>query len=707
MAYVFGVDVGGTFTDCVVVDDAGNLFPGKAPTTPDDRSLGFFASLESAAKRAGTTVEDVLSGTDRVLHGTTVATNAIVERKGATVGLITTRGHQDVIVMMRGSGRTAGLPVEAMLDLVGSGKPVPLVPRSLIRGVDERVDFSGEVIVPLDEGQARAVVDSLLRAGVDAICISFLWSFKNPVHELAVASIVREMAPDLFVTTAHELIPKWGEYERTVGAVINSYVGPVTKTYLEATAARLRQAGYERPFLIMQSTGGLAPSADCAEAPLHTVGSGPVGGLEGARFLARELGIPNVIAADMGGTTFDVGLVVNGQPVKSASSIVGQFEYSLPVVDVQSIGSGGGSIAWFDEVSGVVRVGPDSAGAEPGPACYGRGGTHATITDANLVLGFLNAEHFFGGGLALDRGAASAAIAPLASRLGMSEQETAAGIVTIAEFHMADLIRRMTVQRGFDPREFVLLAYGGAGPLHAATIARELGIDRVIVPLGDVAGAWSALGVASADVLRVFERSQVMYEPLDPGVLTEAFGDLEKQARADLAAQGFTPGDMQFRRVAAMQYGWQVHQVEVPVPGGTLGADDMDQLIEDFEAEYARRYGEGAGFREAGVQVIDLRLEAIGLTPKPALSAVAGAEATGAAPHGWRDVFWPGSDQAVETAIYRGDQIGAGQVLQGPAIVEQDFTTVVIHPGQTATIDKYGNIVIEIASPRGENDGAD
>ncbi len=707
MAYVFGVDIGGTFTDCVIVDGAGNLFPGKAPTTPEDRSRGFFDSLESAASRAGTSLQEVLDGTERVLHGTTVATNAIVERKGASVGLITTRGHQDVIVMMRGSGRTAGLPVEAMLDLVGSGKPVPLVPRSLIREVDERVDFSGEVIVTLDESQARAAVDSLVQAGVDAICVSFLWSFKNPAHERAVAAMIREVAPDVFVTTAHELIPKWGEYERTVGAVINSYIGPVTKTYLQAIATRLQTAGYDRPFLIMQSTGGLAPSVECSKAPLLTVGSGPVGGLEGARFLARELGIPNVIAADMGGTTFDVGLIVNGQPVKSSSSIVGQYEYSLPVVDVQSIGSGGGSIAWFDEVSGVVRVGPESAGAMPGPACYGRGGTQATITDANVVLGFLNPEHFLGGGLMLDRAAASAAIAPIAARLGMSAEETSAGIVTIAEFHMADLIRRMTVQRGFDPRDFVLLAYGGAGPVHAATIARELGIDRVIVPLGDVAGAWSALGVASADVLRVVERSLVMYEPFDSDALTQAFEGLEQQARADLAEQGFAPGDTELRRIAAMQYGWQVHQVEVPVPSGPLGAADMDRLIGDFEAEYARRYGEGAGFRQAGVQVIDLRLEAVGLTPKPTLSTmVDGAGAAGQRPD-QRDVFWPGKDLAMATTIYRGAHIVAGQLLRGPAIVEQDYTTVVIHPGQTATVDKFGNIVIDVLGAEGDPDGTD
>lgn len=704
MAYVCGIDIGGTFTDCAIIDDQGRLFPGKAPTTPGDRSQGFFDSLSSAAEHAGIDVQTLLDGTERVLHGTTVATNAMVERKGAKVGLITTRGHRDVMLMMRGTGRTVGLPVEAMLNLVESNKPVPLVPRSLIREVDERVDYSGEVIVELDAGQAREAVQSLLDQGVEAICVSFLWSFENPAHEDAVVEIIHELAPDLFVTAAHRLIPKWGEYERTVGAVINSFVGPVTKRYLEATSERLADHDYERPFLIMQSTGGLAPIEECVRAPLLTVGSGPVGGLEGARFLARELGIENVIVGDMGGTTFDAGLIVDGQPIKTSMTTLGQYQYSLSVVDLQSIGSGGGSIAWVDEISGALRVGPESAGAMPGPACYGRGGTAATITDANVVLGYLNPGHFLGGNLTLDREAASAAVGRLAQSLDMTVEQAAAGIVTIAEFHMADLIRRMTVQKGFDPRDFVLLAYGGAGPVHASVIARELGVNQVIVPLGDVAGAWSALGVATANVLRVFGRTQVTYEPFDAAALNDGFGRLEEQARADLTAQGFSPGEIEIRRFAAMQYGWQVHQVEVPVRNGELADTDMDRLIEDFEALYARLFGEGAGFRQAGVQIIDLRLEGIGVTPKPVLRPLHAGDAGGTQSPATRDVFWPERQAWEATEIHLGKDLRSGQGLQGPAIVEQDFTTVVIHPGESAKVDQYGNIIIEIAHKESTTD---
>ena len=700
MSYIAGIDIGGTFTDCVIVDGEGRLFPGKAPTTPDDRSEGFLNSLTSAAERAGLTLFDLLAGTERVLHGTTVAVNAMVERKGAQVGLITTRGHQDVILMMRGNGRTAGLPIETMLNVAESKKPEPLVPRTFIREVDERVDFAGDVVVALDEQQVRDAVSSLVSAGAEAICISFLWSFKNTSHERRALAIVKEMVPDMFVTIACDLIPKWGEYERTVGAVINSYVGPVTRRYLKATSDRLLANNYDRPFLIMQSTGGLAPVDECANAPLLTVGSGPVGGLEGARFLAGEMGIANIITADMGGTTFDVGLIVDGQTIKSTSSIIGQYQYSLPVVDVESIGSGGGSIAWFDEMSGVMRVGPESAGAQPGPACYGRGGHEATITDANVILGFVNPKHFFGGGLDLDEAAAARVVGQVASRLGMTLQEAAAGIVTIAEFHMADLIRRMSVQRGFDPREFVLLAYGGAGPLHAATIARELGISKVIVPLGDVAGAWSALGVATADVLRVLERSQIMYEPFDAEQFNEGYRVLEDEAVAYLTTQGFAPESTELRRFAAMQYGWQVHQVEVPVRGASYSAEDMDRLIESFEAQYARMYGKGAGFRQAGVQIINLRLEAVGLTPKPVLGLYKNKNSMIDAAPETRDVYWPELHETRPTAIYRGTQLSDGQHLNGPVIVEQDFTTIVIHPGESAVIDKYGNIVIEVTQEK-------
>ncbi len=698
MAFVCGVDIGGTFTDCVVVAPDGSLIVGKASTTPDDRSEGFVNSVASAARRLNLEVEDLLKDTQRLLHGTTVATNAMVERKGAKVGLIATKGHGDAILMMRGGGRTTGLPVDKVLDLPASYKPEPLVPRTMIREVTERVDYAGEVIVPLDEDEARDAVLSLLEMGAEAICVSFLWSFQNPGHEDRVAAMVRELAPEVFVTASHRLIAKWGEYERTAGAVINSFVGPATESYLTRTASQFESKGYSNPFLIMQATGGLAPVEECAQAPLLTLGSGPVGGLEGVRFLAETLGLDNVIAGDMGGTSFDIGLVVDGYPVKSSTTVVGQYQYTLPVVEVQSIGSGGGSIAWVDEMSGALRVGPRSAGADPGPACYARGGTEPTVTDADVVLGYLNPEYFLEGALALDKGRAEDALASLGGRVGMSPIETAAGIATIVEFQMADLIRRATVQRGHDPRDFALFAYGGAGPVHAPVIARELGITKVIVPLGEVAGAWSAMGVAVSNVVRVFEQTQIMYEPFGHEAVTEAYRALEAQALGDLTEQGFGPEDTELRRFVSMQYGYQVHQVEVPVNSGDLTGEDMQQLVADFETLYERLYGRGAGFREAGVQIINFRVEGIGRTSKPLLKSARGSHKAQPASSAseQRDVYWPERKEVMRTDVYRGEDLSAGHTVRGPSVIEEAFTTVVVHPGQTARVDEYGNIIVEI-----------
>jgi N-methylhydantoinase A len=681
----------------VVVDPHGNLVLGKAPTTPEDRSRGVMDSLASVARRLDLEVEDLLRETHRLFHGTTVATNAMVERKGARVGLIATKGHGDAILMMRGAGRTSGMSVDKVLDIPGSDKPEPLVPRIMIRKVTERIGYAGDVVVPLDEDEAKDAVRSQLDMSAEAICVSFLWSFQNPEHEDRVVDMVRELAPEVFVTASHGLIAKWGEYERTAGAVINSFVGPATESYLTRTASSLESKGYSNPFLIMQATGGLAPVEECAQAPLLTLGSGAVGGLEGARFLAEILGLDNVIAADMGGTSFDIGLIVDGYPVKSSTTIVGQYQCTLPVVEVQSIGSGG-SIAWVEEVSGALRVGPRSAGADPGPACYARGSAEPTVTDAHLMLGYLNPGYFLEGSLPLDKERAENALATLGDHADMTPIEAAAGITTIVEFQMADLIRRATVQKGYDPRDFVLLAYGGAGPVHAPVIARELGVEKVIVPLGDVAGAWSAMGVAAFNVVRVFEQTQVMYEPFDHEAVTEAYRSLEGQALDELTRQGFDNEGIEFRRFAAMQYGYQVHQVEVPVEKGDLSGDDIQQLVADFETLYERLYGKGAGFREAGVQIIDFWVEGIGRTPKPRLKSAQGSQEARPASDAseGRDVYWPERNEFVRTDVYRGEDLSAGDTVRGPGVIEESFTTVVVHPGQTARVDEYGNIIVEV-----------
>ncbi len=510
MSYYCGVDIGGTFTDCVLVDETGTITLAKASSTPQDFSQGFLDAIEEAARQRGIDPEGVFGEIELLLHGTTVGTNVLVQMRGAKTGLITTRGHRDALVMMRSYGRSAGLPIEKLLHVSRHRKPDPIVPPQLIKEVSERVDWAGDVFLPLNEDEARAAVEELVAEEVDAIAISFLWGFVNPDHERRVKALVQELAPDVFVSCAHELIAKPGEYERTAAAAINCYVGPSTSTYVQRLDGATRERGYTHPLLIMQAAGGVVPANEVAEAPLFTIGSGPVGGVTGATFLADVLGHKNVIACDMGGTSFDVGLVHDGLPISSSETVINQYTFFMPRLLIESIGAGGGSIVWVDEQSGTIRVGPESAGADPGPACYGRGGERPTITDVNVLLGRYNPENFLGGRLALDREAAERAMASVAEALGMDVVEAAAGAARIVEYQMADLMRQMTVEQGLDPREFVVYAYGGAGAAHAAVFARELGCTEVVVPLGDLASTWSALGVMSSDVLHVYEHAELV-----------------------------------------------------------------------------------------------------------------------------------------------------------------------------------------------------
>ncbi len=421
MHYFCGVDTGGTFTDCVVMDERGQIAIAKSPSTPKDFAEGFFNALEVAAEKLGLTLPHLLQNTRLLLHGTTVGTNAIVQLKGVKTGLITTRGHGDALIIMRSVGRSAGLPIERLLHVSRHQKPTPIIPRTLIQEVSERVDWQGEVFLPLNLDEARAALQALLDQQVAAIAISFLWGFVNPAHELAVKRLVRELAPAVFVTCAHELIAKPGEYERTAATAINCFIGPGSSGYLERVQHK------------------------------------------------------NVIASDVGGTSFDVGILSDGQPLTSSETIIHQYTFFMPQLDIQSIGSGGGSIIWIDELSSTLKVGPHSAGADPGPACYNRGGGEPTITDANLILGYLNPANFLGGKFILDKHSSLRAMQQVADRLQLDVIEAASGAAQIVEFHMADLMRQMTVQRGLDPRDFVVYAYGGGGPTHAVAYARELG----------------------------------------------------------------------------------------------------------------------------------------------------------------------------------------------------------------------------------------
>ncbi|MDO8211084.1 hydantoinase/oxoprolinase family protein [Conexibacter sp. CPCC 206217] len=699
--FVAGVDIGGTFTDCVAVSGAGAVMTGKHPSTPGALADGFVGAMRAAADGAQIGHDDFFAAVRQLKHGSTVAINTIVSRTGARVGLLTTRGHGDAILIMRGAGRTAGLSPEEVLHVPSTDKPEPLVPRSRIAEIGERIDAAGEVVAPLRDEEVEAAVRRLLEQGVEAFAVCFLWSFANPSHEQQARAAIERVVPGAYVTLSSDLIPRIGEYERTAAAVMNAYVGPNTTGYIETVAARVNAVGVRDEIMFMQCSGGVFGAQEAAGAPIFTLQSGPVGGVVASRFLARRLGHDNVITADMGGTTFDVSVIRDGEPANRDTTVLQQYEIAVPTVDVQSIGAGGGSIAWIDPIRRTLRVGPQSAGAEPGPACYGRGGTQATVTDADVVQGFINPDRFLGGALALDPERSRAAIAALADQLGLTLEQTAAGITRIVDSRMADLIRKATIERGFDPRDFVLFGYGGAGPTHVGLFARELGVQGVVVPLGNTGAVWSALGVASADYLRIYDRVHYADAPFRPGPLATAYGELERGAVEDLLAAGIADDELTLQRSCFVRYKAQVHTVEVPVPGGAFTDAVAREVEQAFEMRYATLFGAGTGYREAGIEITDLRVTAIGGTLKPFLQEAQGAvtERDATAPES-RPAYWLELEQTVETPVFQGAALQRGERVAGPAIVEFSDTTVPIRPGQSCTVDDLGNLVLTVPSGR-------
>ncbi len=696
--FICGIDTGGTFTDCVVIDGSGRIVTAKAPSTPRDFSTGVLDALDLVAERLGLTTEAVLRRTARLALGTTVGTNALLQRRGARVGLITTKGHRDVIHIMRGARGVPGLASEKVLHFPESNKPDPIVPKTLIGEVSERVDCKGDVVVELNEEEAERSIRRLVAKGVEAIAICFLWSFKHPAHERRVKAMVEELAPGVFVCCSVDLVPRWGEYERTAATVINAYLGPVTASYMDRVGRRVGGAGLATPVQVMQCGGGVVPAGEAARKPLLTLDSGPVAGVLASQFLGEVLGQKNVIATDMGGTSFDVGLVHGGAPVASYQSVVNQYEYFVPRIDIRSIGSGGGSIIWLDESSGSLRVGPVSAGADPGPVCYGRGGQQPTVTDAALVLGYLDPGQFLGGRLRLDREAALASLAPLASRLGLGVVETASGAARVVEHQMADLIRKVTVQKGYDPRDFVVFAYGGAGPVHAGVYARELGAQSVIVPLGGVCSLWSALGAAAADLLHIHETVDILANPFEPARVNAVFAQLEEQGVAQLREDAVDLTTARIQRSADLRYKGQINEVEVGVPDGPLGTAALEGLVAAFHARYEDLYGPGAGFREARVEIVTYRVRTSAVSPKPRLQP---AQEHGPMPPSdacapSRPVYWAETSEFETTPIFWGNRLQAGNIVRGPAVIQVPDTTIVVHPGQAARVDPYGNVLIDL-----------
>jgi N-methylhydantoinase A len=692
MTLVCGIDTGGTFTDCVLLSDE-YIRHAKVPSTPDDFTRGVQAALQRLAEDLDEPVEQLIGEIDYFFHGTTIATNIMVQRSGCTAGLLTTAGFRDIIFIQRGIGRVTGVPPEEITRISTTNKPEAIIPKRLIGEVFERIDCMGDEVVAFNEQSCREAVSGLLEQGVDAIGICFLWSFRNPSHELMAEEIIRELAPEVMVTRSSAIAPKWGEYERAATVAINAYVGPDTRRYLLQLEDSLRELGLRKPMLVMTAAGGVVSATDASANAISTIGSGPTGGVIGATALADHAGWENVIATDMGGTSFEVGLIVEGQPVWQPTSIISKYEYFSPSLAIYSIGAGGGSVAWLDPAE-RLRVGPRSAGAVPGPASYGRGGTEPTVTDAELLLGYLSDESPLAGTLKLDRSAAETAMSKIAEPLGMTLQEAASGVTRICEFAMADLIRKHTVQQGRDPRDFVLFAYGGAGPAHAGVFGGELGVKHVVVPIGDLASLWSAFGVAEADVLHVFERMELAGEPFPLEHFRATFDELEGEAREQLTRDGVSDEQASLSMTMDLRHKTQVHVVTVEISEDDLSSENAGDLVERFERKYESLYGQGAALRGAPVEVVTLRVRARGQVVKVDALGRPDSGRAKLTPVAERPVHWPTLGSTQQTPIFRAESFRSGESLLGPAVVELPDTTVVVQPGHRMEVDDYGSLVL-------------
>jgi N-methylhydantoinase A/oxoprolinase/acetone carboxylase beta subunit len=684
-----GVDVGGTFTDLIYVDDeSGNILIHKLASTPDDPSRGTVRGIKELTGEAQVTPADL----GQVFHGTTIATNIVIEHNGATVGMITTEGYRDILHIAR---HKKPLNFSNYQDL--PWQRYPLVRRRYRLSVPERVTAEGDVLVALDEQRAREQVRRLKEMGVEAVAVCFLFSFLNPEHEQRVAEIVREEFPDAFLSVSSEVLPQYREYERFSTVALNAYVGPKVAGYVRRLEDELRGLGVRTGLHLMTSASGVVTAQGAVERPVNLLMSGPVAGVVGGIWVGRQAGFDNVITLDVGGTSADVGLSQGGKLRMKhlLDTRVGPYQAMIPMVDVDTIGAGGGSIAYVDG-GGIFRSGPRSAGAVPGPAAYGRGGTEATATDAMVNLGWLQPETFLGGTMELATALARQAFEPLALRLGMSVEEASMGAIQIASHSMVDSIEENSVRKGYDPRDFALVAEGGAGPMFAANIAAEVGTPTVIVP--PYPGVTAALGLLVTD--SVYEYVTTTYQrmsQLNAAELEARFDELEEQARTQLEADGIPQDRRVIQRVADCRYLGQGY--ELRVEAGSSAIDDAwaAKLAADFhdahEREYSRR------FEESDIEIPNIRVRGIGLIPPLEMPEVArGGESPAAALRHEREAWFrvDGDLRELPTKFYAREGLAAGNRIDGPAVINQYDTTTIIPPDLTAEIDRFGNILIWI-----------
>ncbi len=683
MSFRVGIDTGGTFTDGISVDSQGNLVTAKSSTTPKDLAQGTMNAIKSLARNNKMELNDFLAQVTTIVHGTTQGTNVIITRKGPKLGLIGTEGHGDVIQLRR-----------VIMDNAWDWRrpfPEPLVPRYLRVEVSERVDSRGNIVRFLDEESVRKAVAYLKKMKVTSIVVALLWSFLHPEHEKRIGEIVKKDYPGCSVTLSHEILPTLGEYERTSTAVISAYTAPSTANYIHALTEFLEQSGFRGTFLFMQNNGGVETAEIGIEKPATLATSGPAAGPAAAMTIGELHKEKNLVSVDMGGTSFDCALIRDGRFSTKTESLIANHRFSLPVIDVESIGAGGGSIAWFDG-SGTLRVGPQSAGAEPGPVCYGGSGTEPTVTDANLILGYISPDYFLGGEMKLQKEPAERTIKKkVADRLGLGTAEAAYAIYKVSNSVMADGIAQTFNKSGYDPRDFALVAGGAATPACALKIAEDLSLRRVFIP--KYAPIYCAFGMLDVDLIHDFTRFyHADMASLDLEEVRRLYGEMEAEGLRVLEREEVPEERRILQRTMQVRYWGQFRDVEVSWPGGPITMETVKKGLLNFHARHKDLYG--SSDESYPVQFMGFGLRAIGEMHKLALAKLdSGSKDASQALKSVRQAYFEEANGFVETRIYDGDRLLAGNVLDGPCIVEERMTTVVIPPGFQMTVDEYGNYV--------------
>lgn len=689
-----GTDIGGTCTDTVVSVEGGGTHVGKALTTYPDFSEGIFDSLADAADGIGVSLAELIESTTLFIHSTSVGENTIFERDGAETGLLTTAGFEDTLHETRGGyGRWSGLSFERTKDIVKSDKPEPLVPDARIKGVAER-SFRNESVIDVNREDVCGAVEELADEELDSLAVCFIWSTMNAAHEEKVGTILADEFPELDVSLSSEVSSTPGEYERTSTTVLNSYLSPSVRTYITNLRDELVERGLDGRFLIMFSHGGVVTPQHAIDKPIGLIESGPVGGVIGSEFVGTELGSRNVISVDMGGTTFKVGVVSDGEIETASNPMVGRHHYQFPKKDVHSIPIAGGSIVSLDE-KGIPSVGPESAGSDPGPVCYGQGGERTTVTDVDLIKGYFSPDHFLGGDHDMEPEAARDAFrTQIAEPLNMDVDTAAAEIYELTNSMIVDFIRETTVEKGIDPREFLLSSIGGAAGMHAASIARKLDIPKVMIPA--TASVHSALGLLSTNLTYERSQTQELTTPFDPSDIAKGFSPLVTDVRELLLEDDFDESEITIQTEISMRYARQVHEIRTPIEYEDAPTEsDIEETIDRFEERYEQRYGAGSKYKKEGIELTGFHVRGIGHLPDPELGIDTTVE-TQDARIDTKEIHFAAADGRTETPIYDFTALPVEKQLHGPAVIVTPVTTIVVNPGDVAELDSHRNLTIDI-----------